>query len=100
MIIWNTRWRDEPAKLPLTQAVMIESLATLAEYRDPETGGHIKRTQNYVKALAVHLKVHPRFRHELDDETIQWLYLSAPLHDIGKVGVRDNILLKAGPPFR
>jgi putative two-component system response regulator len=78
----------------LTQAVMIESLATLAEYRDPETGGHIKRTQNYVKALAVRLKGHPRFRDLLDEQAIELLYLSAPLHDIGKVGVRDNILLK------
>jgi putative two-component system response regulator len=80
----------------LTQAVMIESLATLAEYRDPETGGHIKRTQNFVKLLAMHLQAHPRFRAALDDETIELLYRSAPLHDIGKVGVRDHILLKAG----
>jgi len=83
-------------EVQLTQAVMIESLATLAEYRDPETGGHIKRTQNYVKALAVKLKDHPRFRDLLDEQTIELLYLSAPLHDIGKVGVRDNILLKPG----
>jgi putative two-component system response regulator len=82
--------------LALTQAVTIESLATLAEYRDPETGGHIKRTQNYVKALAVHLKDHPRFRDELNNETIELLYLSAPLHDVGKVAVPDSILLKAG----
>jgi putative two-component system response regulator len=80
----------------LTQAVMIESLATLAEYRDPETGGHIKRTQNYLKALAVHLKDHPRFRELLDEETVELLYLSAPLHDVGKIGVRDQILLKSG----
>jgi len=83
-------------RLALTQAVTIESLATLAEYRDPETGGHIKRTQNYVKALAVRLKNHPRFREELSDEVIDLLYLSAPLHDLGKVGVRDNVLLKPG----
>ena len=83
-------------EVQLTQAVMIESLATLAEYRDPETGGHIKRTQNYVKALAAHLKGHARFREVLDEETIELLYLSAPLHDVGKVGVRDNILLKTG----
>jgi putative two-component system response regulator len=88
--------KERTRKLALTQAIMIESLATLAEYRDPETGGHIKRTQNYVKALAVHLKDHPRFRDELDDETIELLYLSAPLHDVGKVGVRDHILLKPG----
>ena len=75
----------------MTQAVTIESLATLAEYRDPETRGHIHRTQNYVKALAMHLKDHERFREELDDETIELLYQSAPLHDIGKVGVRDKM---------
>jgi putative two-component system response regulator len=83
-------------EVQLTQAVMIESLATLAEYRDPETGGHIKRTQNYVKALAVKLRDHARFRSELDDATIEMLYQSAPLHDIGKVGVRDVVLLKNG----
>jgi putative two-component system response regulator len=88
---------DRTRELALTQAVMIESLATLAEYRDPETGGHIKRTQNYVKALARHLKGHPRFKGELNDDTIELLYLSAPLHDLGKVGVADSILLKAGP---
>jgi len=88
---------ERTRRLALTQAVTIESLATLAEYRDPETGGHIKRTQNYVKALAVNLKDHQRFRSELDDEVIDLLYLSAPLHDLGKVGVRDNVLLKPGP---
>jgi putative two-component system response regulator len=87
---------ERTRRLALTQAVTIESLATLAEYRDPETGGHIKRTQNYVKALAVKLKDHPRFRDVLQDDTIELLYLSAPLHDLGKVGVRDNVLLKAG----
>jgi putative two-component system response regulator len=87
---------ERTRELQLTQAVMIESLATLAEYRDPETGGHIKRTQNYVKALAVHLKNHPGFRDDLTDEVVEMLYLSAPLHDVGKVGVRDHILLKAG----
>ena len=87
---------ERTRRLELTQAVTIESLATLAEYRDPETGGHIKRTQNYVKALAVKLKNHPRYRDELQDDVIELLYLSAPLHDIGKVGVRDNVLLKAG----
>ena len=88
--------KERTKRLALTQAVTIESLATLAEYRDPETGGHIKRTQNYVKALALHLKGHPRFRDVLSDENIELLYLSAPLHDMGKVGVPDNILLKAG----
>jgi putative two-component system response regulator len=88
--------RAKVREVRLTQAVMIESLGTLAEYRDPETGGHIKRTQNYVKALAMHLRGHPRFRGVLSEETVELLYLSAPLHDVGKVGVRDHILLKAG----
>jgi putative two-component system response regulator len=88
--------KERTRRLALTQAVTIESLATLAEYRDPETGGHIKRTQNYVKALAGHLKDHPRYRDELTEEAIEMLYLSAPLHDLGKVGVPDHILLKAG----
>jgi putative two-component system response regulator len=88
--------RLKTREVQLTQAVMIESLAALAETRDPETGGHIQRTQNYVKALAVQLRNQPRFRHLLDAETIELLYLSAPLHDIGKIGVRDHILLKPG----
>ncbi|UCG07964.1 MAG: response regulator, partial [Desulfobacterales bacterium] len=87
---------ERTREIALTQAITIESLATLAEYRDPETGGHIKRTQNYVKALAMHLKQHPRFRDELADENIELLYRSAPLHDVGKVGVPDLILLKTG----
>lgn len=88
--------RQRTKRLQLTQSVMIESLGTLAEYRDPETGGHVKRTQNYVKALADHLQKHPRFQEELTSEVIELLYVSAPLHDIGKVGVADSILLKPG----
>lgn len=78
------------------QSVMIETLGTLAEYRDPETGGHIKRTQNYVKALAIELKNNPKYKELLTDENIELIYLSIPLHDIGKVGIRDEILLKPG----
>lgn len=89
--------KERTREVELTQAVMIESMATLAEYRDPETGGHVKRTQNYVKALAKQLQDHPAFRAELDDETIELLYISAPLHDVGKVGVPDHILRKEGP---
>jgi putative two-component system response regulator len=78
------------------QDVTIQVMASLAETRDNETGNHIRRTQNYVKALAEHLKGHPRFRHFLSDSIIQQLYKSAPLHDIGKVGIPDHILLKPG----
>ena len=83
-------------ELALTQEVTIYSLASLAETRDPETGGHILRTQRYVRALAQQLKTTPAFDHILTDEVIDLLYKSAPLHDIGKVGVADSILLKPG----
>jgi putative two-component system response regulator len=86
--------KERTRELHLTQEMTIESLGILAEYRDPETGGHIKRTKNYVKSLAEHLKDHPKFKGFFDEETIYWLYISAPLHDIGKVGVPDSILLK------
>jgi putative two-component system response regulator len=88
---------ERTREVKLTQTVMIEGLATLAEYRDPETGGHVKRTQSYVKALAAKLDDHPRFSDELNDEAIEFMYISTPLHDLGKIGVRDNILLKPGP---
>ncbi|MDR6888116.1 MULTISPECIES: HD-GYP domain-containing protein [Variovorax] len=78
------------------QDVTIHAMASLAETRDNETGNHIRRTQHYVRVLAEHLREHPRFRHFLDDATITLLFKSAPLHDIGKVGIPDRILLKPG----
>ena len=78
------------------QDVTIIAMASLAETRDNDTGNHIRRTQFYVKALAEHLKDHPRFSRFLTDSTINMLYKSAPLHDIGKVGIPDRILLKPG----
>ena len=77
-----------------TQDVTVHSLAVLAEYRDNETGGHIMRTQRYVRALAAHMASHPRFQDYLDKATVELLFKSTPLHDIGKVGVPDSILLK------
>ena len=78
------------------QDVTILALASLAETRDNETGAHILRTQQYVGVLAEHLKTHPRFRSVLTDSMIELLYKSAPLHDSGKVGIPDAILLKPG----
>jgi len=80
----------------LIQEVSIHALARLAETRDPETGNHLRRTQEYVRTLAQSLKAHPRFAAFLDDRTIDALAKSAPLHDIGKVGIPDHILLKPG----
>jgi putative two-component system response regulator len=81
----------------LIQLVSIRALAHLAETRDPETGNHILRTQAYVQALAERLRQHPRFAHCLSAANIDRLVKSAPLHDIGKVGIPDQILLKPGP---
>jgi putative two-component system response regulator len=78
------------------QDVTILAMASLAETRDSDTGNHIRRTQLYVRALAEKLKSHPRFGYYLSDAMVEVLYKSAPLHDIGKVGVPDRILLKPG----
>jgi len=83
-------------ELAAIQDVTILAMASLAETRDNDTGNHIRRTQHYVKLLATHLTHHPRFRLFLDDHTIELLFKSAPLHDIGKVGIPDRILLKPG----
>ena len=83
-------------ELILTQDITIESMANLAESRDKETGGHIKRTRMYVKVLAEEIKKNPKYKKYLNDEIIDMLYKSAPLHDIGKVGIPDKILLKPG----
>ncbi len=76
--------------------VTILALSSLAETRDNETGAHILRTQQYVKVLAEHLKDHPRFKTVLTTAMIDLIYKSAPLHDSGKVGIPDAILLKPG----
>ena len=80
----------------LIQAVSISALAHLAETRDNETGNHIKRTQHYVQHLAIRLSNHPRFSATLNDKYIDILVRSAPLHDLGKVGIPDHILQKPG----
>jgi len=90
------RIRERTQQLQVTRDTTILTLASLAETRDNETGAHILRTQRYVRALAQQLCSHPRYHDELDDETIDLLYKSAPLHDIGKVGIPDAILLKPG----
>ena len=87
-------YRDQ--QLIAAQASTITAFCALAEARDNETGNHIRRTQNYVRVLAEALRYHPRFRQYLDAETIQLLFKSAPMHDVGKVAIPDSILLKPG----
>jgi response regulator RpfG family c-di-GMP phosphodiesterase len=79
-----------------TRDVAIVSLSALAESRDNETGAHILRTQEYIRVLAEHLSLTATYRDLLTPQYIELLYKSAPLHDVGKVGIPDSILLKPG----
>jgi HD-GYP domain-containing protein (c-di-GMP phosphodiesterase class II) len=83
-------------RLLKTQEITITTLAAIAETRDPETGNHVKRTQAYVKLLGEKLFENDKYKTLLSNDFIRLLYISSPLHDIGKVGVPDNILLKPG----
>lgn len=94
--VLEKRVDERTKKLKLTQDVTIRSLASLAETRDNETGMHIYRTKNYMRILVEDLKEHPRFFNHLNDKTIELIVNSAPLHDIGKVGIPDSILMKPG----
>ena len=88
------RWRRE---LENARQVTIEAMAAVAETRDPETGSHIKRTQHYVRAIAERLRRTGHHAAILTPEYIALLFLSAPLHDVGKVAIPDHILRKPGP---
>ncbi|MBC7683571.1 MAG: two-component system response regulator [Ferruginibacter sp.] len=83
-------------ELVAIQDITVRAIALLAETRDNATGNHLRRTQNYVRALAIQLQNHPRFAAELGVDAIESLYKSAPLHDMGKLGIPDSILRNPG----
>jgi putative two-component system response regulator len=85
--------RDENQRL---QDVSLRALASLASTRDNETGNHILRTQGYVRVLCEHLAARGRHPAVLTPDGIRFITMAAPLHDIGKVGIPDSILLKPG----
>ncbi|MEM9602332.1 MAG: HD domain-containing phosphohydrolase [Pseudomonadota bacterium] len=87
---------ERSAELQRTQNATILSLAALAETRDTDTGAHITRTQHYVKVLAEHMATHPDYADQLTPDVVDLIYKSTPLHDIGKVGIPDSVLLKPG----
>jgi putative two-component system response regulator len=80
-----------------SREVTILSLAKLAESHDQETGAHVDRMREYCRVLAEHLSQQDKFCEEVDGDFVHLIYLTSPLHDIGKVGIPDRILLKAGP---
>ena len=90
-------FKEQTLMVERLRDVIINSMASLAETRDNETGSHIRRTQYYVKVLAETLATFPEYQDVLDATAIDLLYKTAPLHDIGKVGVPDAVLLKPGP---
>jgi putative two-component system response regulator len=95
--ILEEKVRERTEEISYTQDVIINALTSLAETRDKETGSHIVRTQYYVKILAELIRHLPEYQDVLDDDaTIEAIFKTAPLHDVGKVGIPDAILLKPG----
>lgn len=76
--------------------LLVFALAKLAESRDPETGAHLERMREYSRILADQLWRHGKYRDQIDADYVRTVYQTSPLHDIGKVGVPDHVLLKPG----
>lgn len=76
--------------------VIIFALAKLAESRDPETGAHLERIREYSRLLASRLADLPKYTEIIDPDFVRTIYSTSPLHDIGKVGIPDHVLLKPG----
>jgi len=83
-------------EITAAQRSTIFAMAKLAESRDPETGEHLLRIREYVKTICNQLSLHPKYSTIIDDNYIENTCAASPLHDIGKVGIPDSILLKPG----
>ncbi|WOT05532.1 response regulator [Shewanella youngdeokensis] len=94
--VLEERVQQRTIQLNELQDVAMVAMGALAESRDSDTGNHIRRTQRYVKILAEKLATTDKYSAYLQPHIITALFKSAPLHDIGKVGVEDRILLKPG----
>lgn len=75
---------------------VVYALAKLAEFRDSDTGGHIERVTELCHLLTSHLRRRGKYKDLIDEDYIEKLTRVSPLHDIGKVGIPDSILLKPG----
>lgn len=107
VLTYQTRLKDDNSRLEQAvrgRTVEVEraqhatafSLAKLAESRDPETGEHLERMRRYVRELAIVMGAWSRYESVIDSKFVETLYYASPLHDIGKVGIPDHILLKPG----
>jgi len=90
------RVAERTRQVEVTQHVTVFSLAKLSESRDAETGDHLERIRSYARALALDMSRQPKFDGTINEAFVRALYHSCPLHDIGKVGIPDRILLKPG----
>ncbi len=88
--------QEKVSEISNSQLATIVALSKLAEYRDDETGQHINHTRTYCRLLAEKLRDNTRFSKVISETFIENIYSAAPLHDIGKVSIADNILLKPG----
>ncbi len=89
--------KETISSLRETQAAAIMGFAKLTEYRDKSTGKHLERIREFTRILALKLRELPQYKEYITDEYLEDLYISAILHDVGKVGIEDQILLKDGP---
>ena len=88
--------REKVREISKSQLAAIFAMSKLAESRDPETGEHLERMREYCKLLSEQLSRMPKYRPIIDREFVDNIYAASPLHDIGKVGVDDRVLLKPG----
>ena len=88
---------EKVAEISDSQLATIIALAKLAESRDDDTGEHIERTQTFCRVLAAQMRDNPRYTEQIDDTFVETIHHTSPLHDIGKVGITDGILLKPAP---
>lgn len=89
---------EDPAlkRLKVYNNATVSSFATLVENRDSSTGGHVKRTQNYVKVLLDEIKKHPSYSVFITKDFEENVFNASPMHDIGKISTPDTILQKPG----
>lgn len=92
----ETRVQEQVNTITAANLCTIFAMSKLAESKDPDTGAHLERLREYCRILAIHLSKHPKYTAVIDSEFIETIYASSPLHDIGKVGIPDHILLKPG----
>lgn len=88
------RVSEQVNEITAAQLSTIFAMSKLAESKDPETGAHLERMREYCKIIAQHLGTKTQYADIITDEFINIIYAASPLHDIGKVGIPDNILLK------